>query len=115
MINETRRMPRRLTLDTVPIIDTMTAQVLGRLGNLSETGLLMLTSDTLRENTLYQVHFTLPSSDGHDLDIDAGVHLLWIDRAHASGQVWAGFRILTLSDEQRESLRTWVHNDTGPS
>lgn len=108
MIHEARRSPRRQPAASLPVTDTISEAVIGRLGNLSETGLLLLASAPLVEDALYQLSFLLPDRQGREQPIDVGVHLLWLEQAHAPGQHWAGFRFLTISDEHRERLREWV-------
>ncbi len=109
---DTRRAPRRQVSDLVPVTDQMRDSVVGRLGNVSETGMLMLASQPLRDDALYQLRFPLPLGDGRSAAIDVGVHLLWIEPAHAPGQSWAGFRFLTLSREHRHLLRAWIGEDS---
>ncbi|MCC4597170.1 PilZ domain-containing protein [Xanthomonas campestris pv. phormiicola] len=108
MIAEARRSPRRQVPDMVPVLDMMEDAVVGRLGNLSESGMLLLASAPLHEDALYQLRFALPQL-GRDVQIDVGVHLLWSERAQAPGQAWAGFRFLTISPAQRELLRQWIN------
>jgi hypothetical protein len=109
---DTRRAPRRQVSDLVPVTDQMRECVVGRLGNVSETGMLMLASTPLREDALYQLRFPLPMGDGRHEAIDVGVHLLWSEPAHVPGQSWTGFRFLTLSREHRQLLRQWVGEDS---
>lgn len=109
---DTRRAPRRQVSDLVPVTDQMRDSVVGRLGNVSETGMLMLASAALRDDALYQLRFPLPLADGSSEWIDVGVHLLWSEPAHAPGQSWAGFRFLTLSREHRQLLRRWIGEDS---
>lgn len=108
---DTRRAPRRQVSDLIPVTDQMRNSVVGRLGNVSETGMLMLASAALRDDALYQLRFPLPLADGRSELIDVGVHLLWSEPAHAPGQSWAGFRFLTLSREHRQLLRRWIGED----
>lgn len=109
---DTRRAPRRQVSDLVPVTDQMRDCVVGRLGNVSETGMLMLASAPLRDDALYQLRFPLPLGDGRSEPIDVGVHLLWSEPANAPGQSWAGFRFLTLSREHRQRLRQWIGEDS---
>ncbi|HDS0950768.1 TPA: PilZ domain-containing protein [Stenotrophomonas maltophilia] len=109
---DTRRAPRRQVADLVPVTDQMRECVVGRLGNVSETGMLMLSSTALRDDALYQFRFPLAMADGRSEAIDVGVHLLWSEPAHAPGQSWAGFRFLTLSREHRQLLRHWIGEDS---
>ena len=109
---DTRRAPRRSVVDLVPVTDQLAERVVGRVGNVSETGMLMLASAALRDDALYQLRFPLPLADGRSEWIDVGVHLLWSEPAHAPGQSWAGFRFLTLSREHRQLLRRWIGEDS---
>lgn len=108
MITEARRSPRRQPAGLIPVHDFIADAPIGRIGNVSEGGMLLLASAPLVEDALYQLSFALPDRDGSAVEIRVGVHLLWSEPAHAPGQAWAGFRFLTLSDEHRERLREWV-------
>lgn len=108
MMHEFRRAKRRKASDTIFVTDAMTERVVGRIGNLSETGLLLIASEPLVDDALYQLHFTLPDGAGAALSIDVGAHLLWMDRASAPAQVWAGFRFIAVAEAQAQRLRAWV-------
>ncbi|KAB8198307.1 PilZ domain-containing protein [Lysobacter maris] len=96
------------------VTDSMTDRDVGRIGNLSETGMLLIAHTALVDDALYQFRFSL--GQGATATIEAGVHLLWQDRASAPGQIWAGFRFITLLDSQLHQLRDWLasHNPRRP-
>ncbi|AWV08408.1 pilus assembly protein PilZ [Lysobacter maris] len=98
----------------VMVTDSMTDRDVGRIGNLSETGMLLIAHTALVDDALYQFRFSL--GQGATATIEAGVHLLWQDRASAPGQIWAGFRFITLLDSQLHQLRDWLasHNPRRP-
>lgn len=102
---EHRRSPRRKVTETVLVNDVMTEEVAGRIGNLSEGGMLLLASVPLTEDALYQFRFRLP---GEPVDVEVGAHLLWSDRASSPGQSWAGFRFISMSDAHRDRLQAWI-------
>ncbi len=108
MINEFRRARRRKVSDTVLVTDSMTDSVVGRIGDLSETGMLLIASAPLVEDALYQFRFHLPDAHGHEAIIEVGAHLLWLDHASAPGQSWTGFRFIAMPEEQAEQLRHWI-------
>lgn len=109
MTDDYRRAPRQPTSDLIEVVDTMTDRVVGRIGNLSETGMLVISSGPLIEDALYQLRFQLPGgNDNADEAIEVGVHLLWQNVASAPGQAWSGFRFITLSDGAQARLRTWL-------
>jgi len=108
VINEFRRARRRKISDTILVIDTMLDSVVGRLGNLSETGMLLVASAPLVEDALYQFRFTLTDARGREAPIEAGAHMLWQDPPGGAGQAWTGFRFITVPHEQMLQLRGWI-------
>ncbi|MEN1941618.1 PilZ domain-containing protein [Luteimonas sp. MJ246] len=108
MINEFRRARRRKAPATILVVDTMTERVVGRIGNLSETGMLLMAGTPLVDDALYQFRFSLPADGGEESSVEIGAHLLWMDQASAPGQVWAGFRFLGITELQARPLRAWI-------
>ena len=113
MIDEFRRAKRRKVADTVIVVDTMVDAVVGRLGNLSETGMLLMANTAMQEDALYQFRFNLNDPQGREAPIEVGAHLLWQDAAHASGQRWSGFRFITVPDDHMKQLREWIDGPGG--
>jgi hypothetical protein len=106
-MKEFRRSRRRQLAETVQVTDSMTEMVVGHIGNVSETGMLVMSSAPLVVDALYQLRFGLPDGPVR-LPFEVGAHLLWHDQASAPGQAWTGFRFITMSDEQMEQLRRWI-------
>lgn len=102
---ESRRMPRRTVTGLIEVVDAMTEETVGHLGNLSVGGMLLIASTQLTEDALYQLRFDLP--DGAQ-DIEVGAHILWCDSASAPGQSWAGVRFLGLAPQATRNLREWI-------
>lgn len=114
MSQDARRAARRNVQELVPVTDTMTEQTLGRLGNVSETGMLLIADTPVREDTLYQLRFQIRDAQGraYGQTIDVGAQVLWCGQANTPGQTWAGLRFLTISAEHRLQLRTWIESDS---
>jgi hypothetical protein len=108
MINEFRRAKRRKAADTILVTDVMTERVVGRIGNISETGMLMMSSESLAEDALFQFRFLLRDAEAREAPVEVGAHLLWMDRASAPGQSWTGFRFIGLTEAQGLRLRAWI-------
>lgn len=106
--DESRRSRRRRVDERVEVIDAMTDLTVGQLGNLSESGLLLLASAPLREDCLYQLRFALPDVLGRGVPLEVGVHLLWRNVAAPPGQAWIGFRFLSIDEGQLDRLRAWI-------
>lgn len=107
-MTEFRRAKRRKAHQTIEVMDTMTERVIGHLGDLSESGMLLFLSKPLVSDALYQLRFKLPDSHGIDRAIDIGAHELWSDPAAAPGQVWTGFRFIDIAAPDLAVLRAWV-------
>lgn len=110
---EYRRAPRRKVSDNVPVLDTMTDQVVGQLCNLSETGMLLIGSAPLVEDALYQFRFALPAPGVADATVEVGAHLLWREETRGGGQWWAGFRFIGVGGDQLTKLLAWLNAPGG--
>lgn len=108
---ESRRAPRRHPDETVQVADAMTGKTIGRIGNLSESGMLLIGDDLLVEDALYQVRFVLTDERGQHTPFEIGMQLLWID-ARGQGQAWMGFRFISVSPQQARGLHRWVQDET---
>lgn len=107
-MSEFRRAKRRKVGYNVEVVDTMTEQVVGRLSNLSETGMLMIANNRLATDSLFQLRITLPDATGVERAIEVGAHELWADDAAAPGQIWTGFRFIDISQDDIAFIRDWV-------
>jgi hypothetical protein len=109
-VNEFRRAKRRRADATIEIVDTMREQAVGRIGNLSETGMLALTTDGLADDALYQFRFRLADSRGGEHEVEVGAHQLWSEPAQVEGQFWTGFRFIAIGADDAAHLRHWVED-----
>ncbi len=113
MINEFRRARRRKAADTILVTDAMTERVVGHIGNLSESGMLLIANETLVDDALYQLQFPLPGDQEHPEMVEVGAHLLWMDRASAPGQAWIGFRFIAVAQPHMARLHKWIEAPGG--
>ncbi|MBS7458426.1 PilZ domain-containing protein [Coralloluteibacterium stylophorae] len=106
-MNEYRRTRRRSVAHTIAVLDAMTEQEIGRIGNLSENGLLLVGGSPLTEDALYQFRFTI-GEDGDAHTVELGAHQLWSDVASVPGQYWVGFRFIDVAPEDVVRIREWI-------
>lgn len=106
-MNEYRRAKRRKVGD-IDVTDTMTGLAIGKLSNLSETGMLLILGQPIISDALFQLRFTLTAENGSTRSVDVGAHELWSDEAAAPGQVWTGLRFVDVSPEDVAYIREWV-------
>ncbi len=110
-MNEHRRKHRRNPNHMVGVLDVMTEALVGRIGNLSETGMLIQADHILVDDGLYQFRFALHDHDGSRHAYEVGAHHLWSQAASTPEQSWVGFRFIDISPDDAQRLRDWVHVD----
>ncbi len=103
---ENRRAPRRRVDQLVQVTNAMTDAVIGRVGNLSVDGLMLIADVPVVDDGLMQLRFTLPDEQGTTLEI--GVHEQWTERGAIPGQYWAGFRIIDIDPGDLVALQRFV-------
>lgn len=108
MSDESRRAKRRQLAHTVEVVDTMAEETIGRIGNLSISGMLLVSGKPLTEDALYQLRFGLLDRGGRDRNIELGAHQLWTTETSAPGQYWNGLRFIDIAPEDVDFLRLWV-------
>jgi len=106
--SEQRRAPRKRATAPMPVTDVMTERVLGQLGNLSATGLLLLGSRAPRPGGVHQVVFTLPDAQHREHRVEIGIQEQWHVQAESPGQVWSGYRIVAASDDDVRAIDEWI-------
>ncbi len=107
-MNESRRAKRKQAHEAIEVFDTMTELSVGRIGNLSETGMMLMASAPLVEDALYQLRFTLGGSSLKSRTLEIGVHQLWSEPSHVPGQYWSGFRVIDIGPEDASHLHAWI-------
>lgn len=105
-----QRAASRKTLSTiVQVFDTVTGERIGHIGNISESGLMIIGPAHMGEGHLFQMNFTLPEGDdGPSATFHLGAHCLWCSEAESTGTFWAGFEIIDITDEDAEVLSTII-------
>ncbi|MGD9583876.1 MAG: PilZ domain-containing protein [Lysobacterales bacterium] len=107
-MNDIRRNPRKPVDDHLAVQNTITSQPMGRIGNLSIDGLMLIQSRRPRDDALYQVSFPLPDAQGRSQPIEIGIHETWTEDASVPGQIWSGFEIIDIAEPDRERLRRYI-------
>jgi len=109
-MSEQRRSKRKPPDQPIEVTNAMTGHVIGRIGNLSCDGLMLVATEPMRDDALYQFTFSLPDAGGEKNALEVGVHEQWSEPG-AAGQHWGGFRIIDISERDAELLRDWVERE----
>lgn len=73
--------------------------------------MLLISAQAPRSEALYQVSLTLPDSGrtlAQSQPIEAGIQEQWHESAASSGQIWAGYRIVAITDADAARLDSWL-------
>lgn len=104
---EQRRFPRREVAGRVEVFDTVAETAIGIVGDISAGGLLLIASQPLPDDSLFQLRFQLPDGSPSPPTVEVGAHVLWQAPAGAPGQHYVGMRFLGLSPATARQLREW--------
>jgi len=108
-----RRSVRKSVSASLQIIDVMTGKALGRVGNLSADGLMLICPHAMPDQHVYQVRFPLPDSAASAAPIEVGIQCLWSEPASSEHSYWAGCQIVSISPGDRDALDSWVESTAG--
>jgi hypothetical protein len=108
-----RRLPRHKLGAQVDVVNQSTGITLGVLVDIHLEGLMLMGSEQLKPEHLYQVNLRTDGIDGNvEKSIELGVDCLWT-RAMAQGdRFWAGCRIIDVSPVEREKLAQLISEFT---
>lgn len=102
-----RRSQRKKINNVVEVEDGIRERTIGRIGNLSRDGLMLICSERLVDDALYQLRFSLPG-DADSTPLEIGVHEQWTEEATVPGQYWSGLRIIDIAPDAEVRLQRWL-------
>ncbi|HET9818598.1 MAG TPA: PilZ domain-containing protein [Rhodanobacteraceae bacterium] len=108
MNDERRTAPRKPSNAPIEVINSISGENIGRIGNLSRNGLMLICHRPLNDDALYQLRFRLPDLRGTQSEIETGVHTMWTEQAATNGYQWSGLRIISISATAAKSLDRWL-------
>ena len=103
-----RRALRKRANFTAVVTDVISGQMIGHLGNLSATGMLLISTHPPRSEAIYQVSLALPGLGSLPQSIEVGIQEQWHEAAASPGQVWSGYRIVAIDDADAALLDAWL-------
>jgi len=106
--DESRHHPRKKTEHIIQVTNAMTGEIIGRIGNLSLEGMMLILHHKVRENALFQLIISLPNPPDQAYKLEVGVREQWSEEAHVPGQFWSGFHIIDISPDDYNKLANWV-------
>ncbi len=107
MSKQYRRARRKDVPERIEVFDTMLDTPVGSIGNISESGMLLVATVPVPDDALYQFRFALPAN-GRAQEIEVGAHQIWSDASRGPGQNWVGFRFIDISPKHLDMLRAYI-------
>jgi hypothetical protein len=105
MSAEERRSERIPVREHLLVTDMMTEAPIGRIGNISDGGMMLIADQSLPEEALFQLRF--PLGEGGPM-LDIGAQAMWVEAARSAGSWWAGFRIIDIAEADQQRLDRWL-------
>lgn len=101
-----RQAARHELQNPLPVRDAISGETVGELADLSEVGMLLLTTRTFADGMLLQLTFSLPGAGGASHPIEVGVQQQWLQAG--SNRNWVGLGIIDISTADAVVLREWL-------
>lgn len=105
---ERRRTPRRQPSVALQVRDAMNGEIVGRIGNLSQSGMMLVAQVPFVDDALYQLSFQLPDTHGRLHPVEVGAHELWSEASSIRGHHWVGLRFIDIAPDAERMLRDWL-------
>jgi len=110
--NAPSEMRKKVRVDVPGVVcvsdHRQTTRDFGRLVNISEEGLMILTFEPVAENSIFQLSLAFCDNEDACDPIEIGVECLWCSQGNNEGQFWAGFYIIDISEQDQERIRRLV-------
>lgn len=106
-MSEERRISKRVATSSanISIHDKIADKSMGTVGNLSETGFMLVTSHQIEIDSVFQLELK-DNSSGQKIQI--GAICLWNSETSSQQMFWSGFHIIDISTEAEEILKDIV-------
>ena len=106
-VQESRRQKRIEVSEVIRVIDRQTGTCLGQLVNISEEGLMILGTEPVTENCIFQLslEFSEDSDNAAEGPLSIGVESLWVNSSADRSQHWVGFYIIDISDTGLQRIK----------
>ncbi len=104
--SDQRRHTRYPLNRPVFVVNTVSSERLGTLVNVSEEGLMVFGDQPVRDGHVFQVNVTDEATSEHILYL--GIECLWTNDADTESKIWSGYRIIDISDTDKELLSALI-------
>lgn len=104
----TQRAERKLSPEVIIVINALSGESLGRIGNMSDGGAMIITSQPILEGSVIQIQCLLRDSSGVPHRLEAGIQCLWNAKAQSDRGYWNGCRFVAMGEAEEQLLSNWL-------
>lgn len=104
-----RRDRRRNVRQAMMLVNSITGANVGRIGNLSAGGLMLISMEPVGESNIYQAQFQLSDPTSGTRQIDLAFQILWCAPAGSPNTYWSGCQTIDISEADRNALHAWAN------
>lgn len=100
-MSDKRSQPRKICDARIDILSAENDQIIGNLVNISHSGFMMITTQSLPENYVFQFKIVFDADQADAPVVQVGAESLWIQEVEGSEQRWVGFHIIDISESDQ--------------
>ena len=106
------RNESRVTVDAkVTVIDLDSGKHIGNLLNISAGGLMLLSTNPIDPDRLYQLEIQFNVAINGFSTIQLGADSLWSKPSEDNTQFWTGFQIIDISEDNQQAITQLINED----
>jgi len=103
-----RRNVRKKVSEAIVVSNAINGESMGRIGNLSIDGMMLIGTQAFHEEYYYQFQFTLNCRAQAPQRVEVGVQCLWAEQARTGRSFWGGFKVIDLSEGDIKIMNVWI-------
>lgn len=107
---ERRKYPRKTTAKILEVFDLNTEEYLGNVVDMSQGGIMLITSLKIEPSTVYQISIKLPNDYAGQKTINFGAEILWTEDCLDTDKKWAGMQIIDITSDTKAEIIHLIDN-----
>jgi hypothetical protein len=107
-LSKKQRAKRKLSPEVIIVINALSGASLGRIGNLSDGGAMIITNQPIPEGSVIQIQFMLHDTAGCPRRIEAGIQCLWSAPAQSERGYWNGCQFVAMGEVEEQLISHWI-------
>ncbi|MCL6416168.1 PilZ domain-containing protein [Aestuariirhabdus sp. Z084] len=103
-MQENRKEGRVKLQNNLDVYDCNTEKYMGSLVDISSDGFMLMSSEPIKTNTIFQCRINLPETVDDTDVIHIGVDSLWCKQSITPSHYWTGFHLIEINEKDRDII-----------